>query len=134
MTLFRKNKLLKRKRRIKMKPNNDGKTDLVVQFDRRGLHHVLERIVLILPPRSVLACTKVSPEWNRIVLHHHDSTNPKIQTLQESRSVQWNGIALKPLNGITLEWAENINRIIALTIYRDQLQWDLRNLITINGW
>ncbi len=37
--------------------------DILVEFFKRGLHAVLEKIIFKLPPRSLLACKDVNKVW-----------------------------------------------------------------------
>ena len=63
---------------------------------RRGFHHILEKIFLQLPFRTLLACMKVSFEWRMIVLFYIESDIPRIGRWQELRiSREW--IAKEPI-------------------------------------
>ena len=64
--------------------------DFLVNLYKRGFHHILEKIILSLPPWSILVCRQVSEEWNSMINFYHQSSNPRIQLLQEKRlDLEW---------------------------------------------
>jgi len=69
----------------------DMNWDIIVFLTDRGYESILEKIILGLTPKAILAFINVSAEWCQIVLNLNKSKNPRIQKL----------ISLK----IDLEWS-----------------------------
>jgi hypothetical protein len=66
------------------------KIDFIVEFYDQGLHSILERIVLRLPPRTILSCKEVNNNWRQIILFYHQAENTRIAKIQDQRiSEEW---------------------------------------------
>ena len=66
---------------------------------RSGLHHILERIFMDLPVRSILACTRTSKAWRRIINFYFKSASPRTERMLETRiTAEW--YLAEPLLGI----------------------------------
>ena len=63
----------------------DLSPDVISRWFLQSLHQVLERIILALPLRSILACRTVSKEWQNIVRYYHQSQVPRLLRMQEIR-------------------------------------------------
>ncbi len=59
-----------------------------MEFFNRGLHKLIEDIVLALDTRSVLACLGVSCYWYKIVTFYCGSKNTKFQYLQDLKIIE----------------------------------------------
>ena len=72
---------------------NSGKSeaaDFLFHLFSRGFNHILERIILTLPPRTALICTQVSREWRKMVQQLQSSTVPRISHIRGIRiSTEW---------------------------------------------
>ena len=65
--------------------------DFYEQWFRSGLHHILERILLNLPVRTLLACTTTSKTWRKITNSFLKSVNPRMKRILEARiTAEWN--------------------------------------------
>ena len=53
------------------------KIDFFTEFFTRGLHGIMESIILVMPPRTLCACQEVSNHWSDIVHHYCDSRNER---------------------------------------------------------
>ena len=49
--------------------------DFFAEFFARGLHGLMENIILELPPRAIVACRDVSNNWSAIVDYYSHSKN-----------------------------------------------------------
>ena len=56
--------------------NTRESDDFIVNLFNQGFHHILEKIVLDFPLKTIQDCKNVSPDWCRIVLHFHTSKIP----------------------------------------------------------
>ena len=69
---------------------DNSRIDFIKEFYSRGLHNVLEEIVLRLPIRTILSCKEVNDIWRQIILFYHQSENPRIVKIQDQRiSKEW---------------------------------------------
>ena len=73
--------------------------DIFALWFRSGLHHILERIFMDLPVRSILACTRTSMAWRRIINFYFKSVSPRTERMLETRiTAEW--YLAEPLLGI----------------------------------
>ena len=69
---------------------NYRRSDFIWTFFQHGFHHILEKIFLSLPPRSILACQKVSSDWKEMIDFYHNSENPRIKRIhEETLNQEW---------------------------------------------
>ncbi len=79
--------------------------DFLGLWFQSGLHHILERILMNLPVRTILACTKTSKTWCRIINFYFSSVSPRTERMLETRiTAEWN--LAEPLLG-TLTLSDN---------------------------
>ena len=57
--------------------------DFIVSLFNQGFHHILEKIVLDFPLKTIQACMKVNPEWSKIVLYFHNSKVSRMLKMQD---------------------------------------------------
>ncbi len=50
--------------------------DALEEWSRRGLNHILEKIFLSLPMKSLLSCQRVSKAWKSMVTFCIESKHP----------------------------------------------------------
>ena len=65
-----------------LKLQDFGRSDnyeFISDLFNRGFLHILEKIILEFPLRTILACKAVSPEWSSIVSYFHTAKNSRIQ-------------------------------------------------------
>ncbi len=55
------------------------RVDFITELFVRGLHSLLEEIILVLDNKSVMAFQDVSQEWERILFYYLESKNPRLQ-------------------------------------------------------
>ena len=64
---------------IIMKTNDlNAEADFILDLFTRGFHHVVEKIIMLLPLQSILHCKQVSQDWLNIVLYFHQSKVSRI--------------------------------------------------------
>ena len=97
----------------------ESKINFVEEFYNRGLHSVLEKILLVLPLATLLNCLKVNKRWEDIVRFYNNSNNSRIcQILDEKKSLEWRK---KKPRIFTLTFEEfNIFQINCLHIIADE--------------
>ena len=61
-----------------MKKLRNNQEDFIASLYQRGILHVLEKIILEFPDKTISECKKVSRTWIRIVNHFQKSKNPRI--------------------------------------------------------
>ncbi len=112
---------------LKMTCKN-SKIDFFEEFNKRGLHTVLEKIILVLPLPALIDCIKVNKRWEEIVRFYNNSKNLKIcQILEERKSKEWR--RKKPrIMSINLEQF-NIFQISCLHIIGDETEAIVASLI-----
>ena len=70
------------------KSRENGKdcfVDIVSKCFELGMIHILERIFLALPLRSILACNQVSKDWQKVNRMVHKSSNPRLQSIVDDK-------------------------------------------------
>ena len=65
--------------------NSETKIDFFTELFERGLHGIMENIILDLPPRIIVACREVNKGW-RAILHYY--SNSKNETFLKKRDVR----------------------------------------------
>ena len=69
----------------KSRENGQGCFDIVSKCLELGMIHILERIFLALPLRSILACNQVSKDWQKVNTMVHKSSNPRLQKIVDHK-------------------------------------------------
>ena len=65
-------------------------TDWLMWLFEHNFHRILEKIIFALTPKLIRLCKEVSPAWCQLILHFHESGNPRIQQIIEKRlNHQW---------------------------------------------
>ena len=59
--------------------------DFIVDLFKKGFYHVVEKIIMELPLKSIRSCQQVSQDWFNIVQHFQSSTVPRILKLKDIR-------------------------------------------------
>jgi hypothetical protein len=100
--------------------------DFYDQWFRSGLHHILERILMNLPVRYLLACNTTSKTWYKITNFFLKSDNPRRKRIVENRiTAEWNR-AEPSLGTVTL----CVNYMIGLHMVADEHNVIIPALVT----
>ena len=104
-----------------MSLQDNSRIDFIKEFYNRGLHNVLEEIVLRLPIRAILSCKGVNKYWHQIILFYHRSENPRIVKIQDERiSEEWKK-KTPIIYQLSLEQFQ-INQVSCFQIIGDEMQ------------
>ncbi len=71
---------------VEVNGDEEEAIDIIVCLFERGLHHILERVFLVLRLRITRACLQVSTDWQKILLHYNEPSKiPRIKLLQNQQ-------------------------------------------------
>ena len=98
--------------------------DFIVDLFKQGFHHVLEKIVMEFPLKTIQACKEVSPEWWRIVLHFHNSKASRILKMQNLKiAEEWRN------QNYTIQAKEFANAIPGFAVQCHEIIADQRSIL-----
>ena len=67
-----------------------AKADFLVDLYNRGFHHVVEKIILAFPWKTILVCNCVSKDWSRLVNQFQHSKIPRhLIMLETTKAEEW---------------------------------------------